>query len=646
MAGTRRSAAFRELMSQSPKCPGKTPEEELRCCQATLDGTPVPILSSDLGGNVLLANLAWLRRMGYLLPEVVGTPASAYLTERSRQRFEDACAELLRGGTMEDVEVQVLTRGGELIDVVVSGRLVHDGAGRPERLVTTLLDVTRRTRVEAALRLRESYLTAMIENQPGLVWLKDAEGRFIAVNRAFARSTGKDDPAELVGKTDHDVWPRELAEKYRADDAAVMRSGAPVQVEEQIFDAGERRWFETFKTPVRDRHGAIVGTTGYARDITARKLEEEALRRVQKLESLGVLAGGIAHDFNNLLTGIFGCIDLALESTAEPAVTETLGRALGAIDRSRALTQQLLTFAEGGAPIKQVGSLGPFLRQTAEFALSGARAVCTFRIPADLWCCDFDRNQIGQVIDNVVINAQQAMPDGGEIELSAENVTLVDDGVRARPAPGHYVKISIADRGPGIAPEILPRIFDPFFTTKRQGHGLGLATAYSIVDRHGGHIEVDSTPGQGSVFHVYLPALPGARPGRRSTSPPPPRSPGTVIVMDDEEIVRYAVGRVLESLGYSVIATADGAEAIAALRRERAAARRVDAMILDLTVAGGMGGREAVSELRALEPELPIYVSSGYADDPVMASPAAYGFTDSIGKPFSRAELQRLLRGG
>ncbi|HOU90200.1 MAG TPA: PAS domain-containing protein [Polyangiaceae bacterium] len=638
--------AFRELMSQSPKCPGGTPEEELRCCQATLDGTPVPILSSDLAGNILSANRAWLGRMGYLLPEVVGTPASAYLIECSRQRFEDACAELLRGGTMEDVEVQAITRGGEVIDVVVSGRLVHDGAGRPERLVTTLLDVTRRMRAEAALRLRESYLTAMIENQPGLVWLKDAEGRFIAVNRAFARSTGKDDPAELVGKTDHDVWPRELAEKYRADDAAVMRSGAPVQVEEQIFDAGERRWFETFKTPVRDRHGAIVGTTGYARDITARKLEEEALQRVQKLESLGVLAGGIAHDFNNLLTGIFGCIDLALESTAEPAVKETLSKALGAIDRSRALTQQLLTFAEGGAPIKQVGSLGPFLRQTAEFALSGARAACTFRIPADLWCCDFDRNQIGQVIDNVVINAQQAMPDGGEIELSAENVTLVDDGVRAQPAPGHYVKISIADRGPGIAPEILPRIFDPFFTTKRQGHGLGLATAYSIVDRHGGHIEVDSTPGQGSVFHVYLPALPGASPGRRSTAPPPPRSPGTVIVMDDEEIVRFALGRVLESLGYSVITTANGGEAIAALRRERAAARRVDAMILDLTVAGGMGGREAVSELRALEPELPIYVASGYADDPIMASPAAYGFTDSIGKPFSRAELMRLLRGG
>ncbi len=634
-------------MSQTPKCPpGKSFEEELRCCQAILDGAPVPILSLDLAGHVLTANQAWLRRMGYSLPEVVGTAASGYLTEPSRRCFEGACGELLRTGAMDEVEVQALTRSGEVIDVVVGGRLVHDDAGQPERLVTTLLDVTARRRAEETLRLRESYLTAIIENQPGLVWLKDAQGRFLAVNRAFARSTGREDPAELVGRTDHDVWPRELAEKYRADDAAVMRSGAPVQVEEQIQEAGERRWFETFKTPVRGRQGEIIGTTGYARDISARKLEEEALQRMQRLESLGVLAGGIAHDFNNLLAGIFGCIDVALESTTEPAVAGTLRRALGAIDRSRALTQQLLTFAEGGAPIKQVGHLGPFLRQTAEFALSGARATCTFRIPANLWCCDFDRNQIGQVIDNIVINAQQAMPDGGEIEVSAENVTLADDGGPAQPAPGNYVKISIADHGPGIAPEILPRIFDPFFTTKRQGHGLGLATAHSIIERHGGYIEVDSTPGQGSVFRLYLPALPGAAPEWRSTAPPPPRRPGTVIVMDDEEVVRFVVGRILESLGYSVIATADGGEAIAALRRERAAARRVDAMILDLTVAGGMGGREAVSELRALDPELPLYVSSGYADDPVMASPAAYGFTGSIGKPFSRAELARLLRGG
>ncbi len=499
---------------------------------------------------------------------------------------------------------------------------------------------------EEELRLRESCLRAIIENQPGLVWLKDADGRFLAVNRAFARSCGADDPAELVGKTDHDIWPPELAEKYRVDDATVMRNGTPVQVEELILDAGERRWFETFKTPVKDRHGEIIGTTGYARDITARKLEEEALRTVQKLESLGVLAGGIAHDFNNLLSGIFGCIDLAMAASAEPEVLRFLAKALGAVDRSRALTLQLLTFAKGGAPIKKVDRLDPFLRETAHFALSGARTTCRFRIPTDLWCCEFDRNQIGQVIDNIVINAKQAMVDGGEIELSAENVTLVEDGPRVRPAPGDYVRISIADRGAGMAPEILPRIFDPFFSTKRQGHGLGLATAYSIVDRHGGHIEVDSTVGQGSTFHLYLPALPGAAPGRGTSAPPPAGRLGTVIVMDDEEIVRYAVGRVLESLGYSVITTQSGSEAIAALQRERSAARRVDAMILDLTVPGGMGGREALTEIRIIDPALPVFVASGYADDPVMASPAAYGFTDSICKPFSRAELVRLLRGG
>jgi PAS domain S-box-containing protein len=492
-----------------------------------------------------------------------------------------------------------------------------------------------------ALRARESYLSAIIENQPGLLWLKDREGKFLAVNTQFANSCGLDNPELLVGKTDFNVWPRDLAEGYVADDARVMQSGKPCMVEEPIFDKGDIRWFETFKAPLTDKQGKVIGTTGYSRDITERKRMQEELQKAQKLESLGVLAGGIAHDFNNLLAGIFGYIDLARGASKDAKAIGYLDTTIASINRARALTQQLLTFAKGGAPVQKITPLIPFIQETAQFALSGSNISCGFELAGSLWPCNIDKNQIGQVIDNIVINAQQAMPGGGSIEITAQNIVR---GEKEHPPlpKGKYVKVSIKDSGIGIAREMMPRIFDPFYTTKTKGHGLGLATCYSIINRHGGAIDVESELGKGSTFHVYLPAsmesVVASEPAVVSHT-----GGGTIIVMDDEEVLRNAIRKMLETMGYSVVCKNDGREVLDFFAKETKANRAVAAMILDLTVPGGCGGKETVAQIRKSNGEIPVFVASGYTDDPIMRNPAAYGFTASLCKPFTMAELSDML---
>jgi signal transduction histidine kinase/CheY-like chemotaxis protein len=417
-------------------------------------------------------------------------------------------------------------------------------------------------------------------------------------------------------------------------------------VEEPISITGDIRWFETFKTPIRDGLGTIIGTTGYSRDITEKKRIEAAIQNATRLESLGVLAGGIAHDFNNLLGGIFGYLSLAKVCIAEGKlenIPEYLTKATEVFGRARALTQQLLTFSKGGAPIRKPLRLAPLLKKWAQFALSGSSVVCRCAIADDLWLCDCDENQIGQVIDNIIINAKQAMPRSGEIILTAQNVSVKQELHSALLRNGDFVKISIKDDGVGIPKQILPRIFDPFFSTKEKGHGLGLTTCYSIATRHGGFIDVESEPGKGSAFHIFLPASINSVPFSEDHVPVIHKGSGTFLVMDDEEMIRKPIGDVLKLWGYDVACRETGLQAIDFLLSEIKANRKITGMLLDLTVPGGMGGKEAIGKIRELGPEIPVFVTSGYADDPVMANPKSFGFTASICKPFTVDELAGML---
>jgi CheY-like chemotaxis protein len=378
--------------------------------------------------------------------------------------------------------------------------------------------------------------------------------------------------------------------------------------------------------------------------LTEKKKLESVIQNATRLESLGVLAGGIAHDFNNLLGGIFGYIDLARSVSKDAETLEYLDATLGTMARARALTLQLLTFAKGGAPVQKITPLAPLIQDTVKFVLSGSNVSCRFALAQNLWPCNIDKNQIGQVIDNIVINAQQAMPNGGAIEIMAENVSLSENKYPLL-AKGEYVRVSIKDSGTGIPKDIMPRIFDPFYTTKTKGHGLGLATCYSIITRHGGYIDVESEPGRGSTFHVFLPASTGAVAADASMFTRHKGS-GTVIVVDDEEVIRNTVRKMLESLGYAVECQSEGKAAVEFYLSETRAGRRFAAMIFDLTIPGGMGGIKAVAEIRKASRDIPVYVISGYADDPVMKNPADFGFTASMPKPFTVTELSEMLEKG
>jgi PAS domain S-box-containing protein len=382
------------------------------------------------------------------------------------------------------------------------------------------------------------------------------------------------------------------------------------------------------------------------RDVTARKQMEEELVKAQKLESVGILAGGIAHDFNNILMGVIGNLSFAkMEFESPEIVRQAIEEAEKSASRAKLLTQQLLTFSKGGAPVRRRASVGELLQDAARFVLAGSRSVCRFAIAADLWPAEIDVGQISQVVENLVINADQAMPSGGVVTISAENVTIRARAAARLPflSPGRYLHIRVSDTGVGIQKEHLQKIFDPYFTTKKHGSGLGLATVYSIVRRHEGLVQVESDVGKGATFTIYLPASEAGEVAVENQDRRILKGSGRILLMDDEAVIRRVASRMLASLGYSSTTVEDGAEAVAAYAEAMRGGSPFRAAILDLTVPGGMGGETAVKELLALDPGAVAIVSSGYADGPVIANFADYGFKAVVTKPYDIVDLSRVL---
>jgi PAS domain S-box-containing protein len=425
----------------------------------------------------------------------------------------------------------------------------------------------------------------------------------------------------------------------------IFATGKPVLTQKFNPKIG---YVEIYAYPIFDDCGNVEMVTEQIRDITEKRRMEEDLQKAQKLESIGILAGGIAHDFNNLLTAILGNISLSKLYVPEgDKAYVKLAEAEKASLRARDLTQQLLTFSRGGAPVKKKASLSGIARETASFALSGARTTCLFDIADDLWPVEVDEGQISQVINNLILNADQAMPAGGVVEVSCVNALVGADGPLSLPE-GRYVVLSIRDHGEGIPSEILPRIFDPYFTTKKNGKGLGLATVYSIVRNHDGHISVTSQPDQGTTFTIYLPCGDGSAEESADDkgNVPETGSPvaaGRVLVMDDEENIREVAGEMLDFIGYGAEFARDGAEAVELYSQALRSGEPFAAVLLDLTIPGGMGGKEAVRLLREVDPEVRAIVSSGYSNDPIMADYKSFGFRGIITKPYKLTELKKVL---
>jgi len=410
---------------------------------------------------------------------------------------------------------------------------------------------------------------------------------------------------------------------------------------------GDIKWVESNAVAITWAARINSAVLHFLSDVTERKRMEEELLKVEKLESLGVFAGGIAHDFNNILTVILGNISLAevyMESeTSLSAATKILKEAERASIRARELTQQLLTFSKGGAPVKQLATIGEIVKDSATFTSRGSNVICEFSIPDDLWPVEIDSGQINQVINNLVMNANQAMPAGGVIELRVENITIgTADALSLE--DGKYIKLSVEDQGVGMSEAIMQKIFDPFFTTKQAGNGLGLATSYSIIQKHKGYITVESEMGVGTTFHIYLPAsAKEIQPEAKKAEAAPIMGEGRILVMDDEERIRELTSAVLEALGYSVSTSTDGAEAVKLYQEAQNSGQPYDAVIMDLTIPGGMGGREAIEQLMKIDPHVKAVVSSGYSNDPVMSNFREYGFQGVIAKPYKIIELSEVL---
>ena len=420
----------------------------------------------------------------------------------------------------------------------------------------------------------------------------------------------------------------------------LQRSLAEIQArEEQLLKAHNE-----LEQRVEERTAALAqANAALLEQMAERQRMEDELLKARKIKSVGVLAAGIAHDFNNLLTGILGYVSLAkVVAQTDAKVVAYLTAAEQACQRATALTQQLLTFAKGGAPVRHTVSLVELLKACVDFVLRGANVRGDIQIAADLWPVDVDAGQINQVIHNVVLNAMQAMPGGGTVQVRAENVALAA-GVPFPLPEGQYVKITVQDPGCGIPKEVLANIFDPYFTTKPEGNGLGLTTAYAIVIKHEGYITIASEVGVGTTVVIYLPASQKAMVSAQTHSPVLLNGSGRILVMDDEEMIRKVLRQLLESLGYTVECVQDGTEAVAAYQRAQAVGQPFAVVILDYTIPGGMGGLETLARLRAIDPQVTALISSGYANNPVMADWAYYGFSGVVAKPYTIAQLQEAL---
>ena len=398
-------------------------------------------------------------------------------------------------------------------------------------------------------------------------------------------------------------------------------------------------------TSIRDDHGNITGEVLILRDISERVMAEEELLRASKLESVGILAGGIAHDFNNILTSILGNISLMkISVNTKEETSKILTEVERASLRAKGLTEQLLTFSKGGAPVKKTASIAEIIKDTTNFALRGSNVRPQFLVPDNVWSVEVDGGQMSQVINNLVINAQHSMPGGGTIKIQVENIVLGIGRMDGIPLPdGEYVKITLEDQGFGIPWENTTKIFDPYFTTKQEGSGLGLAIVYSIVKNHSGYISVESKLEVGTTFNLYLPTSAREIEFKEEVEERLPMGKGRVLVMDDEEPIRELIDRILTYSGYKVEFAKDGGEALEAYKRAQESGQPFEAVIIDLTIPGGMGGVEAIAKLLELDPEVKAIVSSGYFNDPILTDYKKYGFSAVVTKPYRVAELSSVV---
>ena len=671
-------------------------EEALKQSEKRLNSiqTVVPdvVYRLDKNGRITFINDA-IRHFGYSPEELLGTSIMDLIHEEDRPKAMYRINERRTGSRKTNflelrikkknhvtISYDVFPKWTEVLPTVMisaEGLYTSDEPIAEEFLGTQGIarDITDRKLAAAELYQAMDHLRAVLDAVPGYISWVSIDAKYIGVNRHLAESLNRS-PEFFVGKdvgffendssfsdftrdflkSSENEAQKEIqikhfeesrtclvvARKYLHNLAAVFVGIdiSDLKVAQEELASQHLKLEDIVKKRTEELSEA---NKKLQTEITQRKKMEQELIKIQKLESIGVLAGGIAHDFNNNLTAILGSISVARQRlNCDDPVQVLLKQAEIASYQARQLTQQLLTFSKGGKPVKKVIDLKQLIPESVLLAVMGSSVETIFHIDSDLLCIEADEGQIHQVINNIVINGIQAMPEGGEMTIEAKNVSILPETFWQM-EPGNYVEISFSDEGMGIPEKFLSKVFDPYFTTKQKGSGLGLATSYSILKKHHGHIIVDSNLGEGTTFTFFLPA---SNQPHFNTEPVPSviHGQGKILLLDDEKVVREVAEIILEELGYSVTSVCEGQKAVDVYLKHLKIDEPFDAVIMDLTIRGGMGGITAVKLILEADPDAKVIVSSGYSNDPVLADPEKYGFMGMIAKPYELEEVGRKLK--
>ncbi|NIA05861.1 MAG: PAS domain S-box protein [Proteobacteria bacterium] len=592
-------------------------------------------------GNFIYVNQAWHNTLGYSEEDIRQLSLMDIVAEGCRDKCRNTFKALIGGKRINRNETVFISKDGRLITVEGRCQTTFEN-GKAVAMTGIFRDISERVKNDLALRESEQRFRMLFENSTDIMQLVATNGHFLHVNPAWLKAFGYDRD-EVGNLTIFDLIAPNCQGHCQTTFQQVLAEDRVHQIDTTfIAKTGQRIEIEGSATAIF-KDGHPLYSQCIFRDVTEKRKMEEEILKTQKLESIGVFAGGLAHDFNNLLTAVLGNISLAKATAAEDTLLAgRLKKAEKAALRAKGLTHQLLTFAKGGAPIKKLSGIADLVRDSVDFSLRGSNVKQKYQFDPDLWTAEVDEDQLSQVVQNLVINAGQAMPDGGSLTVTGKNITLGSDNHTGLPA-GRYLLLTVADEGHGISRQDQDKIFDPYFSRKENGSGLGLAVAYAIMKKHDGLITVDSVQGKGTTFSLYLPA---ARPRFEKTGKQQHEESttgGHILIMDDEKMVRDVAADMLDFLGYTNSSAKNGEQAITLYRAALSQGKPFDAVLMDLTIPGGMGGKETMARLLEIDPQATGIASSGYANDPIMANFTDYGFSAVIPKPYEMDELRTTL---
>jgi PAS domain S-box-containing protein len=606
-------------------------------------------------GKYCYVNKYFIKESGYSKEELIGMNYWQCIHPDHREMIQQRYVARISGQLpLSPVEFKMITKDGRTGWVSQTAGLIEFDGG--PAIIGTIYVITERKNAEMALAAEKERLAVTMASIGDSVVTADTSGKITTLNPVALELVRMNLP-NAIGKHLDEVFclSHEKMDWRKGDFFRNMIGKGGIKKDEAVctihLKDGAERTVDLSVAPIADQNNTVTGMVVVLRDITEKQKLEAELFKARKLESLGVLAGGIAHDFNNILTGVITNLFMAKMNVKSDADTYALiAEAEKASFRASKLVKQLLTFSKGGVPVKEAISIKEIIEDSVGFCLSGSNVNYKLELAPDLSPVLADRGQVDQVMNNRIINADQAMPNGGTITVCAANIEIgaeprLDESLRVSLQPGTYVRVSVRDEGVGIPKEDLEKIFDPYFTTKPSGNGLGLTIAYSILRSHNGAISVNSQVGQGTVFSFYLPVADGKDTQPKGKAEPAREVSGArVLVMDDDSAVRTVVSQLLKNSGYSVVCTSNGAETLEAYAGAKSAGSDFDVVVMDLTVPGGMGGRETMQKLLEIEPKVKVIVSSGYSNDPLMANYQEHGFKGMVAKPFNIDEFLSVVR--